>query len=71
MKKAKHFCLQQRGRRAAATAAEGCGASRLRLLPALLLATFAVVPAVAQDGSFQLGTVVVTGTAQGLSLIHI
>ena len=65
MKKAKHFCLQQRGRRAAATAAEGCGASRLRLLPALLLATFAVVPAVAQDGSFQLGTVVVTGTAQG------
>ncbi len=35
----------------------------LRLLPALLLAAFAVAPAAAQDGTFQLGTVVVTGSA--------
>ena len=37
-------------------------APRLRLLPALLLAAFATATA-AQDGTFQLGTVVVTGSA--------
>ena len=39
----------------------------LRLLPALLLAAFAAAPAAAQDGSFQLGTVVVTGSASANS----
>ena len=39
-----------------------------RLLSALLLAAFAVSPAVAQDGVFQLGTVVVTGSANPAEL---
>lgn len=38
----------------------------LRLLPALLLAAFAAAPATAQDGTFQLGTVVVKSTRDGV-----
>ncbi len=52
------------GEKAAAGTGEAQRAPRLRLLPALLLAFFAT-SAAAQDGSFQLGTVVVTGAAQG------
>ena len=37
--------------------------SALRLLPALLLSAFAAAPVAAQDSTFQLGTVVVSGNA--------
>ena len=48
-------------RRPGTTAA--AAAPALRLLPALLLAAFAAAPAAAQQGTFELGTVVVTGSA--------
>ena len=40
--------------------------SALRLLPALLLSAFAAAPVAAQDGTFQLGTVVVSGKVAAL-----
>ena len=54
---------QKLGRKTAVAATSGARrAPQLRWLPAVLLAAFAA-PAVAQDGVFQLGTVVVTGSA--------
>ena len=59
------YCHPFGGKKAATTTTWAHTPPRLRLLTALLLAAFAAAPVAAQDGSFQLGTVVVTGAAQG------
>ena len=58
----KHASQNLGGKRVAAGALGTHSAPRLRLLPALWLAAFATA-AIAQDGTFQLGTVVVSGSA--------
>ena len=58
----KHASQNLGGKKAAAGAVGVHSAPRLRLLPALLLTVFATA-AVAQDGTFQLGTVVVSASA--------
>ena len=62
------YCHPFGGKKAATTTTWAHTTPRLRLLTALLLAAFAAAPVAAQDGSFQLGTVVVTGAAQGAEI---